>query len=201
MKARSVIILAMVVTLGVVGVYFAQKIAEKYYVFNGSIIEPPMESYDIALVDGDGFEFRLSEQKGKVVLIFFGYTSCPDFCPTTLYEYNRVYEELGDLVNEVEFVFISVDPERDTPKKAATYARAFNLNFIGLSGLAEELAPIYKAFYVVAEISDEDTAAGYIVNHSTRTIVIDKNGDFRMTFPYGVGAEAMIADIRHLISE
>ena len=81
-----------------------------------------------------GVTFRLRDQMGKVVLLFFGYTHCPDVCPTTLADYKVVYNELGEFADQVRFVYITVDPERDTPEVIASYAKAFNPAFIGLSG-------------------------------------------------------------------
>jgi protein SCO1/2 len=160
-----------------------------------------MPVYDFALKRADGDTFQLSEHRGKVILFFFGYTHCPDFCPTTLADFNRIYTALGEQAGDVVFVFITVDPERDTPEKVAAFAQGFNPAFIGLSGTPEELAPIYDAYFVYAAKSDQSSGSGYLVDHSTRTIVIDRHGDFRATFPYGLGVEAITSDVRFLLSE
>lgn len=92
--------------------------------FIGTLISPPAEAYDINLADARGSNFRLSDQLGKVVLIFFGYTHCTDVCPTTLADYRAMYEQLGNQTDLVKFVYITVDPERDTPEIIDRYAKA-----------------------------------------------------------------------------
>jgi len=200
-KGRSVILVAVALILGIGGLLGYRYWTNRNYEFKGSLIEPALPAYDFALERADGSVYRLGEQEGKVVLIFFGYTNCPDFCPTTLAEFNRISTELGDQAEDVEFLFITVDPERDTPEKVDEYAKAFNPAFIGLSGTPDELAPIYDAYFVYAQKSDAVTGSGYLVDHSTRTIVIDKFGDFRATFPYGLGVDAVTSDVQFLLSE
>lgn len=200
MNTKSILIFIAVIAVGILGLFLLTQISDNFYTYQGSVIDPPMEAFDFSLAY-DGGEFQLSEQAGKVVLMFFGYTNCPDFCPTTLAEFNQVYNALGEYQNDVVFVYITVDPDRDTPEKMLEYARAFNPAFIGLSGTPDELDPIHEAYYVYYEISDAESASGYLVDHSTRTIVIDQFGNFRMTFPYGIGDEAMVDDLIHLLKE
>lgn len=201
MKRKSVLWAGVGVALSVVAVYFGTQLAARNYTFNGSVIEPSLTAAGFSLEQADGEIFSLSEQSGKVVLIFFGYTNCPDFCPTTLSDFKVIQEELGDEGAEVKFVFITIDPERDTPEKIQSYAEAFHPDFIGLSADEESLQPIWDAFFVFRQKSDVETAAGYLMEHSTRVIVVDKFGNFRMTFPYGLGPGAMAEDVSYLLSE
>lgn len=171
------------------------------YAYQGSLIEPPVKAAEFSLTYHDGMPFTLSDQRGKVVLIFFGYVNCPDVCPTTLSDFKRVHEALGEQAGEVKFVFITVDPERDTPEMLADYAAAFNTDFIGLGGRDEDLRPVWDAYYVVREKIESESALGYLMEHSARVMVIDRQGDLRMTFPFGMSVEAMTQDIQHLLDE
>lgn len=201
MSSKSVLWVGLGVVVMVATVFIGTRLVGGDYTFNGSVIEPSIAATDFALEQAGGEVFRLSEQAGRVVLIFFGYTNCPDFCPTTLSDFKVVREELGPAGAEVRFVFITIDPERDTPEKIQTYAKAFHPEFIGLSGDEEKLQPIWDAFFVYRQKSNVETAAGYLMEHSTRVIVIDKAGNFRMTFLYGLGPEAMAEDVNYLLSE
>ena len=171
------------------------------YDYQGSMIDPPVPAVDFSLTQQDGSSFTLNQQQGKVVLIFFGYANCPDVCPTTLADFKRVHEALGDQASDVEFVFITVDPERDTPEIIADYVAAFNPDFVGLSGTEEELQPVWDAYYVVRNKVESDSALGYLMEHSARVMVIDKQGMLRMTFPFGMAAEAITEDVQHLLAE
>jgi protein SCO1/2 len=169
--------------------------------FHGSVIDPPVAAQDFTLANYDGQPFRLGGQHGKVVLMFFGYTSCADVCPTTLAEFRQLRERLGDRANEVAFVFVTVDPERDTPGKIRAYLTLFAPDFYGLSGTPAELEVVYQAYGVYAEKQESDSAGGYEVAHTSSVYVIDRAGNLRLTFPYGTSPEDMLADMRKLLSE
>jgi protein SCO1/2 len=132
-------------------------------------------------------------------LLYFGYTSCPDVCPATLANYRQIHEQLSDRANQVKFVMITVDPERDTPEKVARYVTAFNPAFVGLSGSMEELKSIWDAYGIFVEKEDSGSAVGYLVSHTSRIFVIDQDGNLGLTFPFGLTAEDMASDIRHLL--
>jgi len=168
-------------------------------VYQGSLIDPPLPAEDFSLRDQFGQTFTLSEQKGKIVMIFFGYTSCPDVCPTTMADFKRIYELLGDKAKEVKFVMITADPERDTPQLMGNYVNAFQPDFIGLSGSPEELQEIYNAYGVFVE-KEETDSSNYLVSHTSRVYVIDRDGSLRLTFPYGLGARAMEKDLSNLLA-
>jgi protein SCO1/2 len=168
----------------------------------GSEITPSPQAGEIVLQQADGVAFDLAAHQGRVVLIYFGYTNCPDFCPGTLAKFQQVYERLEGQAADVDFVFISADPQRDTPEVAASYAQYVNPAFIGLSGSEDVLRPIWDAYYVGQQIVPmEGSAIGYTVNHSTRVYVIDKLGRLRLTFPFEMKAEDMTHDVRLLLAE
>jgi protein SCO1/2 len=168
--------------------------------FRGNGLPTPIPAPDFKLTDQYGQSFRLSDQRGKVVLLFFGYTNCPDVCPTTLATWKQVYDALGDDANRVRFVFITVDPERDTPERLQQHLAIFNPNFIGLTGLPEELERVYKAYGIYHEKdTSSETAAGYLVNHSASVLLLDADGRWRENFPFGTPAEDVVHDIRELL--
>lgn len=169
------------------------------YRLRGTEVTPPKPAPDFALTDAEGREFRLSDQRGRSVLLFFGYTSCPDVCPTTLAEFKQVRTALGPQAERVRFVFISVDPERDTPAKMLEYARAFDPSFIGLSGSEEQLAQIWRDFGVVRQKEDAGSAGGYFVTHTARVFGVDPAGNLRVTFPFGADPADIASDLRHLL--
>jgi protein SCO1/2 len=168
--------------------------------FNGtSYNEPYPIAPQIELTKLDGETFRLSDQKGKIVLLFFGYTSCPDVCPTTLAELNAVMGDLGNKAESVEVVFVSVDPERDTPEKIQKYVEHFNPGFVGLSGSVEELQNIWTNYGVYREKAESDSALGYIVNHTARTYLIDADGNLRLSYGFQTPVKDIVSDIKTLL--
>jgi len=164
------------------------------HTLNGSVLEPPQPAAQIALED-----FRLSDQKGKVVLVFFGYTFCPDVCPATLGTMKRVLERLGNQADQVEMVFITVDPQRDTTEKMDAYTQAFDARIIGLSGTEAELEQVWKAYWVFHEAQPAGSNGAYTVNHSSQVFLIDPQGDLRTTYAFGTPAEDIAADVRFLL--
>ena len=171
------------------------------YVFKGTQIDPPAEILDFTLAQSNGEEFQLAAQKGKVVLMFFGYTHCPDVCPATLTDYARVYKLLGDQAEDVTYVYITVDPERDSPELVNTYVNAFNPAFIGLSGNEEELQPVYNYYGVYREKQFVESAESYLYAHTSIIYVIDKKGKWRENFPFELSPEEMAEDILFLLKE
>ncbi len=166
--------------------------------YRGVVIDPPVVAADFSLPDQNGGTFRLSEQRGKIVLIFFGYTHCPDICPITLSEFKRIKAALGKQAEQLVFVFITVDPERDTPQRLREYLLNFDPAFVGLSGSAEDLEQVYRAYGVYRQKQEVGSAGGYLVDHSTRIYLIDAQGNWRLNYPYGTPPEDIVSDIRLL---
>ena len=173
----------------------------KPYSFHGTVINPPLPVTDFSLQTANEEVFRLSEQKGKIVLLFFGYTSCPDVCPVTLATFKQVNDNLGEDAQKVRFVMITADPDRDTPDKVAEYAARFNPEFIGLSGDMTALASIWKEWGVFVEKQESDSAAGYLVSHTASVYVLNQSGSLFMTFPYGTTATEIADDIRQILKD
>ena len=165
--------------------------------FRGTLYDPALPAPGIELTKADGSSFKLSEQQGEVVLLFFGYTSCPDVCPTTLSELRKITTELGEDASRVQVVYITVDPDRDTPQKVQEYASLFSPSFIGLSGSLEELEPIWKEYGVFREIEKTaDSENGYLVTHTARVYLIDQKGDLLLSYSFGTPTDDILHDVK-----
>jgi protein SCO1/2 len=189
------------VVIGLLLVLVAWQVLAGEYTYQGSLIDPPVAAADFELVDQDGDQYRLSDQRGKVVLIFFGYTHCPDVCPVTLSEFKQIKERLKDQADEVEFVFITVDAERDTVDVLSRYLVNFDPSFIGLTGESQALEEVYRSYGVYKAKQETGSEAGYLVDHTARVYAIDKDGNWRLTYPFGMETEKLYQDVRHLIQE
>lgn len=174
----------------------------KPYTLRGSVLEPPVPAPDYTLTDGQGADWTLSDQKGKLVLMFFGYTTCPDVCPATLGELQQVRARLGEeLASDVQVAFITVDPERDTPDRIGKYVAAFDPTFAALSGSEAALEPVWKAYGVYRQIQPNASGAGYLVDHTARTYLIDRAGNLRVSYTFGTPLEDLLADVKFLLKE
>ncbi len=170
------------------------------YEFRGTVLEPPNPAPEIPLVDQFGNEFRLSNYRDKVVLVFFGFTHCPDICPTALGDLKRVMEKLGNDAAKVQVVFVSVDPERDTPDLMQRYLAAFNPTFLGLNGDRAVLEQVYKN-YGVTVIKRElpNSGLGYTIDHSGYIYAIDQAGNWRLLWAHGTPVDDIVSDVQALL--
>lgn len=172
------------------------------YRFHGIPYEPPRAAPSIAGLNHDGSQFDLSALKGKAVLLFFGYTSCPDVCPTTLAELRVLYANLGARAADTAVVFVSVDPERDTVSRLKEYVPLFDPNFYGIHVEEHELDAIKQAYGVIAEkvyYKPEDTAAGYSVDHTARLYLISPSSQLVTSYPYGADVVHVQKDVEFLL--
>ena len=154
---------------------------------------------DFQLPDADGKLRSLKEFQGKVVVLFFGYTQCPDVCPTTLTELVQVKKLLGADADKLQGVFVTVDPERDTPSVLKSYMASFDPSFIALRGTPEQLAATAKDFKVFYKKTEGKTPTSYSMDHSAASYVYDTQGRLRLYTRYGSGAQALASDIQLLL--
>ena len=155
---------------------------------------------DFALFDHTGKARTLADFKGKVVLVFFGYTQCPDVCPTTMAELAGVMKALGPSADAVQVLFITLDPERDTGSLLAQYVPAFDQRFLGLYGDAAATARVAKEFKVFYVKVPGKEPGSYSVDHTAGSYVFDKNGKVRLFLRHGQGAAAIVHDLRALLN-
>ncbi len=170
---------------------------------HGLPYNPPMEAPDFALTDQSGSTFKLSEQRGKAVLLFFGYTTCPDVCPTTLVNLKKVHGMLGDQAGKVRFVLVTVDPERDTPEKLTEFINTTgHESFIGLTSTREKLETVWKSYSVYVEREDAPgSPAGYFVNHTASTFLITPDGLLTVVYQFGADPKDIAADLKKILSK
>lgn len=153
------------------------------------------------LTGHDGKRHTLADFKGKVVLVFFGYTQCPDVCPTTLARFATVAKELGPDADNMQVLFVSVDPERDTQDLLAKYVPAFDPRFLGLYGDAQETARTAKEFKVLYQKQPGKTEQSYTIDHSAGTYVFDKSARVRLFLRHEAPIEDVVHDLRLLMKQ
>ncbi|MCS7222769.1 MAG: SCO family protein [Anaerolineae bacterium] len=196
---RWILVIAVLVALVVIAARYASPLFDRPYTFHGSRFDPPPLAPDFTLIDQEGRSVRLSDYRGRLVLLFFGYTHCPDVCPTTLAKLRYALQELGEVAREVQVIFISVDPERDTPEVVKRYLSHFDPTFVGLTGRPEEIEAVTQAYGVYVEKEEVGSAAGYLITHSARTYVIDREGRLVLTFIYETEPQDIVADLKQLL--
>lgn len=155
---------------------------------------------DFQLPDADGKMRSLKDFRGKAVVVFFGFTQCPDVCPTTLAELAQAKKLLGPLGDKVQGIFITVDPERDTPEVLKAYMANFDPGFVALRGSPEQLAAVAKDFKVFYKKVEGKTATSYTMDHSAASYVYDPEGRLRLYTRYGGGAQALADDLKLLLA-
>lgn len=167
----------------------------------GTVIDPPTPLSDFSLPSSGGAPLGLAELRGKPTLIFFGFTNCPDVCPTTMADFKQAKDALGADGGRVNFVLISVDPERDTPEALARYLGNFDPAFIGLQGDEATLRRIGRDYglYYQAQPPRED--GSYDVEHSSASYLADAEGRLRVVYSYGTPADTYVGDLRKLLAE
>ncbi len=169
-------------------------------VFNGVDVTGVETGTDFRLTDHNGKERTLADFRGKVVALFFGYTHCPDVCPTTLSDLAGAMKILGPDAGRVQVLFVTVDPKRDTPELLKNYVPAFNPGFLGLYGDAQATAKVTKDFKIYAAERPGSTPQSYTVDHSAQTLVFDPQGRLRLVLPYGMAADKIAADLKVLLN-
>ena len=169
--------------------------------FSGSDITGANFGKDFALTDANGKPRTLRDFRGKAVIVFFGYTHCPDVCPTTLAELAETMKRLGPDADRVQVLFVTVDPERDTPALLAQYVPFFDKRFLGLYGTPDQLAATAREFKVVYQKQPGPTPGTYSMDHSAGTYLYDPEGRLRVYVSYGQGADVFTHDVRALLKQ
>lgn len=163
------------------------------------VFSPPRPAPEFSLQGSDGAELNLDTYNGKVVILGFGYTSCPNICPTTLAVLARARSELGPQAAGLQVVYVTVDPQTDTPEQMRKYLASFDPTFIGGTGTEEELAAVRKEYGIIANKERYGDDYGYA--HSSYTYLIDRDGKLRALMTYGHIAADYVHDIKLLLKK
>ncbi len=170
---------------------------ERHEGLRAGAYEPPRTAPDFALQGADGSEVRLSDHRGKAVLLTFGFTHCAAVCPTTLATLAQARGQLGEAADAVQVIFVTVDPDRDTPAQMGEYLAAFDPTFIGATGTPEALARVREGYGVSAE--REGDGPDYAMAHTSAIFLIDPAGRLRAMMPFGQRAEDFAHDVALLV--
>lgn len=165
--------------------------------FHASDISAIFKEADFHLTDHNGKPRMLADFRGKVVVLFFGYTHCPEVCPTTLADLAQAMKMLGNDAGKVQVLFITIDPERDKPEMMAKYVPAFDPSFLGLYGNAQTTEKVAKSFFVTYKKLESES--GYDLEHTAGTFLVDPKGRVRLRAPHAQRAEWFADDIRLLL--
>lgn len=174
---------------------------DKKATFSGIDITGADYAQNFALTDHNGQPRTLADFKGKVVVVFFGYTQCPDVCPTSLSELVQAKQLLGPQGDKLQGLFVSVDPERDTPEVMKAYMASFDPTFLALYAQPNELPALAKSFKVYYKKVEGKTPTSYTMDHSAGSYVYDAQGRVRLYHRYGSGAQALASDVKALLAE
>jgi protein SCO1/2 len=175
------------------------KLRDKAPAFHNTDVTGVDYAKGFTLTDHTGKVRTLEDFRGKIVVMFFGYTQCPDVCPTTMAEMATVLKELGPSADEVQVLFVTVDPERDTQELLSHYVPAFDKRFIGLYGDAAATAKVAKEFKVFYAKAPGADASSYTVDHTAGSFVFDKQGQLRLFVRHGQGPGLIAHDLRQLL--
>ena len=175
-------------------------LATKPYVFNGLLFDDPVTAPGFTLTDQNFQRVSLRDFHGQIVLLFFGFTNCPDACPATLETWKQLRRALGENSQHVRFVMITLDPERDTAERLGKHLSLFHPEFIGLTGSVTEIEDVAQDYNVFFETANVGSASGYLVNHTTLTYIIDTNGKLVLAHrSYETKAQEIADDLEQLL--
>ena len=167
--------------------------------FKGVDVSGAQYATDIPLKDADGKPRSIHDFAGKVAAVFFGYTQCPDVCPTTLQELAEVKQQLGADGDKLVAIFVTLDPERDTPEVLKAYVGNFDASFVGLHGSPDEVAAVAKDFKIFYKKVEGKTPGTYTLDHSAGTYLYDPKGNLRVYERYGTPPDALVHDVKTLL--
>jgi len=171
------------------------------YTYHGMEIHAANPETNFTLTGPDGQPVSLVDFRGKLVVLYFGYTFCPDICAATMSELKTAVTELGSRSEDVQVLMVTLDPERDTPEKLAEYLAYFHPSFIGLTGSEDEIIAASAPLGIFYERHEGTVSSGYLIDHTATVIVLDRHGRLRLVFPFDTAGEDIAADLRHLLRE
>jgi protein SCO1 len=169
--------------------------------YNGQVIDAKTPVTNFTLTGPGGEPVSLIDFRDKVVVLYYGYTYCPDVCPATMVELRNAVQALGRQADEIQVIMISLDPERDMPDTLEKYVTHFNPSFIGLTGTEDEIINASTPLGIFYEREEGTTATGYLINHTATVMVLDKRGHLRLVYPFDTPGEDIAADLKYLARE
>lgn len=196
MKSRAVMFWGMAL-VGLLIVGAGSVWANQNKAFHGSVLNAPVPAPDFTLTDQHEASYRLSEQTGRAVLLFFGYTRCADVCPGVLARLKRVQSALGPQAEHLQVVLVTVDPQHDTPAVLRDYLAQFDPAFIGLTGAPEKVVDVFLNYGVYQQASANSSV--YAIDHTDRVYAIDPQGRLRFTYTSDTAVEAITEDVVRLL--
>ncbi len=195
------LIVALALLIRVMSSVAAENVAATSEALKSGVFDPPRMAPDFSLPSSRDNQFTLSEQRGKVLVLGFGFSHCPNVCPMTLANLAQTYKNLGALADQVQVVYMTVDPERDNPARLREYLANFNSHFIGVTGSADELSVVRQAYGIIAQKEKHKNGETYEVHHSSYIYLIDRDGLLRALVPFGKSADDITHDIKILLQD
>ncbi len=198
---KTLLVGALVLPLVALGTHFAfRRPPRAEQGLRSGTFEPPREAPAFSLDGSNGKKLSLRDHLGKVVILEFGYTFCEDVCPVTLAHLTEVYKKLGSAARDVQLIYVTVDPERDSPERLREHLAAFNPSFLGATGPPDELKAVQKAYGVIAkQVVSRNQALGYAVDHSSSLYLVDRQGKLRGLAPFGTPVDDIVHDLEFLL--
>lgn len=206
-NTRLIILAVLGVVLGLLVAYVGIRLATGQPLvgpprLNGIVMQSPQPMPNFTLTGHDNQQHSLHDYRDKVVLLYFGYTYCPDVCPATMWELSQAVEALPEKArDQVQVIMVSVDPERDTLKKLADYVAHFNPSFIAMTGTMDDILAATTPFGIYFEAHEGSAESGYLIDHTASVTVLDKDGYMRLVYPFNTPAEDISADLAVLARE
>lgn len=197
----QIVLGAIALGLGLLAGYYGLNYLTSSPELHGSVVEPPRQMGDFTLTAHNGEQVSLSDFQGQVVLLYYGYTFCPDVCPATLADLNQAVDSLGSSKDEVQVLMVTVDPERDTVDKLAEYLGFFDPSFLGLTGTVEEIRAATAPYGIEFAKQEVEGSSGYLMDHTAAVLVLDREGFLRVLYPYGIPSEDIAVDLTVLTKE
>jgi protein SCO1/2 len=195
MQMRFTLLIVSIILGLAAGFYFFSP-----HVFHGTVIQSPEPAFDFTLASANG-DVSLNDYRGKLVLLYFGYTFCPDICPATLANVGQALREISTKTEDVQLIMVSLDPERDTPERLAEYVMHFHPSFIGVTGSKDQLDKITSLYGIFYEKAKSTVNTGYLIDHTATLLVIDREGYLKLIFPFGVTSEQIADDLKYMLRQ
>jgi protein SCO1/2 len=169
------------------------------HVFSGTVIQSQTPAPPVELLTSTGGRASLEAFEEKLVVLYFGYTFCPDVCPTTLSTLKKAVDELGRDAEDVQVIMVSVDPDRDSPEVLAEYLEYFDPSFLGMTGTEDEIASVATVYGVFFQAREGSAATGYLVDHTAHLMVVDRDGYLKLVLPPDLTPDQIAGDLEYLL--